>query len=45
MAPGERYDLLVTMPAAGTTKYATVNYYNNRGDSVVGTCVTTITSL
>jgi FtsP/CotA-like multicopper oxidase with cupredoxin domain len=45
MAPGERYDLLVTMPSSGTTKYATVNYYDNRGDSVVGTVVTTVTAL
>jgi FtsP/CotA-like multicopper oxidase with cupredoxin domain len=45
MAPGERYDLLVTMPTAGTTKYATINYYDNRGDSVIGSCVTTIKSV
>ena len=45
IAPGERYDLLVTMPTAGTTKYATVNYYDNRGDSVIGSCVTTITAV
>jgi len=45
ITPGERYDLLVTMPAAGTTKYATVSYYDNRGDNIIGTVVTTIKSL
>jgi len=45
ITPGERYDLLVTMPSAGTTKYATVSYYDNRGDNVIGTVVTTIKSL
>lgn len=45
IAPGERYDLLVTMPASGTVKTATVNYYDNRGDAVIGTATTTITSL
>ena len=44
MAPGERYDILVTMPASGT-RYATVSYYDNRGDNVIGTVVTTVTSL
>lgn len=45
IAPGERYDLLVTMPAAGTTKYAAINYYNNRGDTVIGSVITTIKAI
>ena len=43
-SPGERYDLLVTMPAAGT-RYATVSYYDNRGANVISSVVTTLTSV
>ena len=44
MTPGERYDILLTMPAAGTYN-ANVTYYNNRGDKVIGSVATTVTSL
>jgi len=42
--PGERYDLLLTMPAAGT-RAATVTYKNIRGTATLGTATTTITSV
>ena len=41
IAPGERYDLLFTMPLAANTT-ATVDYYNPRITSVLGTATTTI---
>ena len=44
MSPGERYDILVNMPAAGT-RFSTVSYFDARGANVLGTVVTTITSL
>jgi len=42
MAPGERYDLLVTMPSSGQ-RTATVDYYDIRLGRVLGTASTTIT--
>lgn len=42
MAPGERYDILLTMPASGQ-RTATVDYYDIRLGSVLGTASTTIT--
>lgn len=44
MAPGQRYDLLLTMPSAGSYN-ASVTYYDNRGDNVIGSVATTVTSL
>ncbi len=44
ISPGERYDILLTMPASGTY-YATVDYYDIKGRNVIGTAVTTITVL
>lgn len=41
--PGERYDLLITMPAAGA-RPVTVSYQNIRGTTIVGTAQTTVTS-
>ena len=43
VAPGERYDLLLTMPAA-TDEIATVDYYDIRLVNVLGTATTTISS-
>jgi FtsP/CotA-like multicopper oxidase with cupredoxin domain len=43
VAPGERYDLLLTVPAA-TDKLATVDYYDIRLASVLGTATTEISS-
>jgi len=42
IAPGERYDLLLTMPAGGQYN-ATVDYYNIRRSAVLGSASTTIT--
>jgi FtsP/CotA-like multicopper oxidase with cupredoxin domain len=44
MTPGERYDILLTMPSPGTYD-ASVTYYDNRGDQVIGSVNTTVTSL
>ena len=44
ITPGERYDLLLTMPAAGV-RTATVGFQNIRGSAVIGTAQTTITSV
>jgi len=44
MTPGERYDILITMPSAGTYD-ASVSYYDNRGANVIGTVATTLTSV
>ena len=44
MTPGERYDILLTMPPAGEYT-ATLQYYDNKGRTVLGTLITTITSL
>lgn len=44
IAPGERYDLLLTMPMSGSLT-ATVDYYHIRGDTMLGTAVTTITTV
>lgn len=41
--PGERYDLLMTLPPAGT-RQATVRYQNIRGTADTGTIQTTVTS-
>lgn len=41
VAPGERYDLLFTMPAAPPA-YATVNYLNIRGQTISGGTATTL---
>jgi FtsP/CotA-like multicopper oxidase with cupredoxin domain len=42
VAPGERYDILFTMPLSGI-KTATVGYYHIRGDNtLLGTAVTSI---
>lgn len=41
--PGERYDLLIVMPAAGT-RSATVSFQNIRGTTTVGTVETSVTS-
>ncbi len=41
MVPGERYDILITMPSAGSYD-ASVNYYDSRGINVIGTVATTI---
>ena len=43
VAPGERYDLLVTVPA-GTSELATVDYYDIRMVNVLGTANTEISS-
>ena len=43
MVPGERYDLLLTIPA-GTDELATVDYYDIRLDRVLGTASTAISS-
>lgn len=44
LTPGERYDLLLTMPSAGNYN-ANVTYYDNRGENVIGSVATTVTSL
>ena len=44
VTPGERYDLLLTMPQAGTYS-AKVTYYDNKGNNPVGSVDTVITSL
>lgn len=44
MAPGERYDILLTMPPAGVYE-ARLRYYDNQGKRVVGTLLTRVTSL
>ena len=44
MTPGERYDILITMPDQGTYN-ANVSYYDSRGVNVIGTVSTTLTSL
>jgi len=44
IAPGERYDILLTMPSSGTY-YATVDYYDIKGRNVIGTAVTTVSVL
>ena len=43
IAPGERYDLLFTMPISGSLT-ATVDYYHIRGDTLLGTALTSITT-
>jgi FtsP/CotA-like multicopper oxidase with cupredoxin domain len=44
VAPGERYDILLTMPEPGI-ETATVDYYHIRGDgTLLGTAVTSITT-
>ena len=42
VAPGERYDILVTMPASGQYN-ATVDYYDIRRGGVLGTASTSVT--
>lgn len=42
--PGERYDLLMTMPAAGA-RQATVRFQNIRGTADLGTAQTSITAV
>ena len=44
MSPGERYDILFTMPATGNYT-ARLTYYDNQGAEVVGVVDTSITSL
>lgn len=44
IAPGERYDLLLTLPAPTTTS-ARVDYQNIRGTRVLGTATTSITAI
>lgn len=44
VAPGERYDLIVTLPAQTATT-ARVDYQNIRGTRVMGTATTSITAL
>ncbi|AKF25280.1 hypothetical protein YH65_07670 [Sulfurovum lithotrophicum] len=44
MTPGERYDILLTMPSAGTYD-ASISYYDSRGVNVIGKVTTTVTSL
>jgi FtsP/CotA-like multicopper oxidase with cupredoxin domain len=44
IAPGERYDLLFAMPESGSLT-ATVDYYHVRGDTLLGTAVTTMTTV
>ena len=43
VAPGERYDLLLTVPA-GTDELATVDYYDIRLANVLGTATTEVSS-
>lgn len=42
IAPGERYDLLLTMPSSGT-RTATVDYYDIRRGGILGSASTSIT--
>lgn len=42
VAPGERYDLLLTMPASGQ-RNATVDYFDIRKGAVLGSASTTVT--
>jgi len=42
VAPGERYDLLLTMPNSGQTT-ATVDYYDIRRGGILGSVATTVT--
>ena len=42
IAPGERYDILLTMPSSGQ-RTATVDYYDIRRGGILGTASTTIT--
>jgi len=44
VTPGERYDILFTMPASGVTS-ASVDYLNIQGTQVLGTAVSSITTL
>ncbi|MDF1881101.1 multicopper oxidase family protein [Sulfurimonas sp. MAG313] len=44
MTAGERYDILITMPSAGTYD-ASVTYYDSRGLNIIGSVSTTLTSL
>ena len=46
VAPGERYDVLLTMPSSAGVETAVVDYYHIRGDgTLLGTAVTSITTL
>ncbi|UCC57028.1 MAG: hypothetical protein JSU75_04630, partial [Gammaproteobacteria bacterium] len=42
VAPGERYDLLLTMPSSGQ-RTATVDYYDIRRGSILGSVNTSVT--
>ena len=42
IAPGERYDILLTMPSSGQ-RTASVEYYDIRRGGILGTATTTIT--
>lgn len=44
IGPGERYDIIFTMPATGITN-ATVDYYDIQGRNILGTAVSSITAL
>ena len=44
VAPGERYDIMFTMPASGVTS-ATVDYLDIMGRNVLGTAASSITTL
>lgn len=44
VAPGERYDIMFTMPNAGISN-ASINYLDIRGKSVLGSVSTTITTI
>jgi FtsP/CotA-like multicopper oxidase with cupredoxin domain len=41
--PGERYDLIITLPSAGV-RQATVSYQNIRGTTILGSAQTSVTS-
>ena len=41
MAPGERYDLMLTVPS-GVDRMASVDYYDNRLLNVLGTAETRV---
>ena len=43
IAPGERYDILITMPSSGSYN-AIVNYYDNKGVNIMGSVETILTS-
>ncbi len=46
VAPGERYDILLTMPSSAGVETAAVDYYHIRGDgTLLGTAGTSITTL